>query len=105
MDQKTTQSLNTYLAKLKKHITLDKVVIFGSRAWGKPTKNSDLDLVIVSKTFHKMGYHKRYRVLDQESAYIDPEIHAWGFTPEEFEAFHPQSTIGYARIHGSIFIE
>jgi len=34
--------------RLKPH-NLDKVILFGSYAWGEPTENSDIDLYVVTK--------------------------------------------------------
>ena len=38
-----------YLAKLEGKITFDEVILFGSYAKGRPTKWSDIDLLIISK--------------------------------------------------------
>jgi len=35
------------VSKIVKHFHPDKVILFGSRAWGAPTKESDLDLLVV----------------------------------------------------------
>lgn len=36
--------------KIVKKFSPDKVILFGSHAWGKPGPNSDVDLFIIKKT-------------------------------------------------------
>jgi uncharacterized protein len=36
--------------KIVKEINPEKIILFGSYAWGKPTDSSDVDLFIVQKT-------------------------------------------------------
>lgn len=35
--------------------SIKKMILFGSRAWGKPHKDSDVDLLIVSDKFRRKG--------------------------------------------------
>ncbi len=50
------QKLKKYLQKFADEISpeysLDSLYLFGSQAWGKPRKDSDVDLLVVSKGFH-----------------------------------------------------
>jgi predicted nucleotidyltransferase len=43
----TDALLSEIVSKIVKHFHPDKVILFGSRAWGAPTKESDLDLLVV----------------------------------------------------------
>lgn len=76
------------LAKKKK---IEKVIFFGSRASGKPKKDSDIDLIIVSPYFRNMkcgrgrGLH-RYWTLDYPVDFLC-------YTPEEFEREMKQVSI------------
>ncbi len=36
--------------KIVKYYKPEKIFLFGSYAWGKPTKNSDIDLLIIKST-------------------------------------------------------
>ncbi|MCX6799999.1 MAG: nucleotidyltransferase domain-containing protein [Candidatus Falkowbacteria bacterium] len=49
----------TDLNKLKKQIIQDykpeKIILFGSLAWGKAHKDSDIDLFIIKKTTKRFG--------------------------------------------------
>lgn len=35
---------------IKEKFHPDKVILFGSRAWGKPRRGSDLDILVIMKT-------------------------------------------------------
>ena len=43
----TDTLLSEIVSKIVKHFHPDKVILFGSRAWGEPTKESDLDILVV----------------------------------------------------------
>jgi uncharacterized protein len=39
--------LNTIVQIISKELSPDKIYLFGSHAWGNPTENSDIDLMIL----------------------------------------------------------
>jgi uncharacterized protein len=43
----------------KKSLRVDRVILFGSYAHGKPHKDSDLDIAVISPDFEKMGLYER----------------------------------------------
>lgn len=43
----TDALLSEIVSKIVKHFHPDKVILFGSRAWGEPTEESDLDILVV----------------------------------------------------------
>jgi len=43
----TDTLLGEMVSKIVKHFHPDKIILFGSRAWGEPTRESDLDLLVV----------------------------------------------------------
>lgn len=60
----------------------EKIILFGSYASGQPSKDSDVDLVVIKKTdesFHER--QKQARLLLKTTTPVDIFI----FTPEEFE--------------------
>jgi len=69
--------------KIKQEYNPEKIIIFGSYAWGNPDKDSDIDLFIVKNTDEKPR-DRRMRVrkiLDEENAIfaLDPLV----YTPDE----------------------
>ena len=43
----TDTLLSEMVSKIVKHFHPDKVILFGSRAWGAPTGESDVDIMVV----------------------------------------------------------
>ena len=43
----TDALLSEMVSKIAKHFHPDKIILFGSRAWGAPTRESDVDIPVV----------------------------------------------------------
>lgn len=87
--------ISHYIDQLRKTIQVDAVLLFGSFAWGLPTKHSDVDLAIISPDFRDRNFDDRLDFLvksrDQKSRRVPMD--AIGYTPEEFENIEDQSAI------------
>ena len=84
-----------YINILKKIVIVDGVLLFGSFAWGKPTKHSDVDLVVLSRDFSKRDFDQRLDFLtqarDDRSRQIAMDV--IGYTPKEFAHIEKESAI------------
>ncbi|OGW49044.1 MAG: hypothetical protein A2Z50_05420 [Nitrospirae bacterium RBG_19FT_COMBO_42_15] len=76
-----------YVKELQKRIPIEKVILFGSYAYGRPTKYSDIDIAVVSAKFKKMNDIKRIMLLSDYARRIKTsiDIDPIGFTKEELE--------------------
>ena len=80
--------------ELRGKYQIEKIIIFGSQARGEAKKDSDIDLIVVSKNIkNKMKflsglYHEWH--LNQK---IDYPVDFLCYTPEEFEKKSKQITI------------
>ena len=86
MDKKkdrAMKSIEVFIKKVRKIISVEKFILFGSRARGDYKEGSDIDLVIVSKDFENLRYIKRSPpfYLLWESPY---DIDIICLTPKEF---------------------
>ena len=72
-------------------VNAESAVLYGSYAKGNPHKDSDIDLVIVSKDFKKMNLRERLEVLGIAAVRIMQPIEAKGYTPEEIDMKRPAS--------------
>jgi len=70
-------------------INVERVILYGSYAKGNERKDSDIDLIVVSKDFQKMNLRERLEVLGIAAARIMKPIEAKGYTPEELEKVSP----------------
>ena len=91
MDKKKSKLVGRLL-KFKNKNHLEKMYLFGSRAWGNPHKWSDVDLLVVSKKFRGKGPLQRSPPL-----YLDWNLNSpvdfLCYTPEEFNKLKKQITI------------
>lgn len=70
--------------KIVKEIKPEKIILFGSYAWGKPTKDSDVDLFVVQDSKDPRRERQTYlrRKLFGSGVPMDIII----YTPEEIES-------------------
>ena len=76
-----------YVKELQSRIPVEKIILFGSYAYGKPTKSSDIDIAVVSEKFKKMDDIKRIMLLSDYARRIKcfVDIDPIGFTEKELE--------------------
>ena len=106
MDNKESLIKNLQLFKhsLDKEVHISKMIFFGSRAKGKPKKDSDIDLLIVSRKFkgkkfrHRpLGFFKHW-----DLAY---PVDFLCYTEEEFNKLKNQITIVREAVNDGIEID
>jgi predicted nucleotidyltransferase len=63
MAKRAIKEVITFLEKClsDKGLNISKIIVFGSYAYGKPTEESDIDIVIVSKDFEGKDIFERAR--------------------------------------------
>ena len=74
--------LKKIISRIVKKYQPEKIILFGSFAWGKPSEDSDIDLLIIKKTkkrFLNRLFEVR-KIVDGEIP-LDVLVH----TPEEIE--------------------
>ena len=62
----------------------EKLILFGSCAWGKPTDESDIDLIIVSDVFKGQKFTGRMAQFLKEVRFSE-HIDAICYMPDEFD--------------------
>ena len=84
--------LKDFKKKLSNKIPIDRMILFGSRAYGKPHRWSDFDLIIVSKKFRNSDSLRRSLGFYDYWNYDYP-VDFLCYTPEEFNKLKKQITI------------
>lgn len=81
MDKK--EIIQKIIDKIISQYQPEKIILFGSYAWGKPTKDSDVDLFILKKTDqkHRQRMLTVRRILSEENALVGLDILV--YSPEE----------------------
>ncbi len=100
---KDIEQLKLFKKKLSKQISIDKIILFGSRVRGKYHKYSDFDLIIVSKKFKNKDTLKRsigfYKYWD-----LNYPVDFLCYTPEEFNRLRKQITIVKKAVEEGILV-
>lgn len=84
-NRKVKKIIEKISQKLQQEYQPEKIILFGSYAWGRPSKHSDIDLFIVKETRdrHIDRSVKVRKILDEENGMfaLDPIV----YTPGETE--------------------
>ncbi|MDP2939977.1 MAG: nucleotidyltransferase domain-containing protein [Candidatus Omnitrophota bacterium] len=84
-DKDVKNTILTIVEKIKKEYQPEKIILFGSYAWGNSSKDSDIDLFIIKKTNerHIDRWLKVRKIVYQENLRIpfEPLV----YTPEEVQ--------------------
>ncbi|MDP2587790.1 MAG: nucleotidyltransferase domain-containing protein [bacterium] len=74
----------------------EKIILFGSMAWGKPGPASDVDVLIIKN--EKKPIRKRMREVHSLWKFGDPAVDAIVLTPKELQKKLEQEHMFYRRI-------
>lgn len=83
-DRPLMDRLQEFLRVVDAKIGLEKVLLFGSTAKEKRRKDSDIDLIVVSKSFSGLNTIERGKMLLENWSFIE-ELDLMMYTPKEFE--------------------
>ena len=73
-----------YIAHLRENnITVDRAYLYGSYANGKPHKDSNIDIVVVSKQFRKSRFEESVKIAKLRRE-IDLRISPLAYHPKDF---------------------
>jgi len=86
------QSLKGFKKELDKRVGVERMILFGSLARGKFRKDSDVDLIIVSKKFRGIPFFKRGLRFD-ELWNLDYPFDFICLSPEEYKKMKKGVTI------------
>lgn len=79
--------VSAYAKELTKRIVVKKIILFGSYAYGRPKRSSDIDIAVVSDAFKRMDDIKRIMLLSDYARRVEcsVDIDPIGFTEDELE--------------------
>ncbi len=90
--KKDVALLKEFKKRVSKKLPLEKMILFGSRAHGKPGRWSDFDIILVSKKFRNKDTLKRGIGLYEYWNYDYP-VDFLCYTPEEFKKLKNRATL------------
>jgi len=86
-DIDTLNIINNFIGEARKTLSSDKVVLFGSRASGRQSQWSDIDIIVASDDFIGIDFIQRLTTLGKIAWQAKAtEIEALGFTSNEYDS-------------------
>lgn len=79
----TQEQINTVISRIVESTKPEKVIIFGSYAYGKPDENSDLDILIIKNT--DIPQFQRARGIRKHLRGLAIPIDIVVYTPQEID--------------------
>ncbi len=92
--RKIVQAYKKSLERLGLHI--EKIILYGSYAYGHPQKYSDIDLIVVSEDFSRMNVRERAEILGEGVIGVMEPIEARGYTKKELMRVSPLNFLSEA---------
>ena len=92
MGKNTDSKVRLFASAIKSKFNIDKIILFGSRAKGTYTKNSDYDFILVSSDFKGIKFTDRISKIYPYWKYNN-SIEPLCYTSKEFEKLKRQITI------------
>jgi len=105
IEEITEDIINEIINRIVKVVSPEKIILFGSYAYGKPSKNSDLDILVIMNS--KLPRYKRSVPIYKALAGILIPKDIIVYTPKEVEEWDevPQAFITTAVTKGKIIYE
>ena len=97
------KELKKFIERIKKEFKIEIIIFFGSRAIGKQLRDSDIDLIIISKDFRRMNFIERATKM-YDFWELDYPVDFLCYTPEEFNKLKNRITIVREAVEGGIEI-
>ena len=102
-DHELTRRIAHFVTFVGQHVRVERVLLYGSYAYGFPRSRSDIDLVVLSPDFAQVDRRRRQEQLAVWAWQAGVgDIEALALTPEEFEAASDLSLLGEVREKGIV---
>lgn len=104
MGEEADSRIVDFLQKVKRKYNISHAIFFGSRAKGEHLKESDYDIILVSKDFRDIFFSKRSALMYDFWQHWPIEIEPLCYTPEEFEVKKKQIGIVSEALKEGMFL-
>ena len=102
--KKSIEIIKKFVNKLKKDYQINQIIFFGSRVSGKPHKDSDIDIIIVSDDFEGMNrLHRGANMYKYWDALVPVDFLC--YTPKEFNILKKRISIVKEALENGILIQ
>jgi predicted nucleotidyltransferase len=92
LSERRKRELARFLKRLKRELGVVEVYIFGSRAYGNPLLESDLDMIVVSEEFGKRSFIENMELLSRmwDGSFT---LEMFPYTPEQLRKYAERKTV------------
>jgi predicted nucleotidyltransferase len=92
LSERRKRELVRFLKRLKRELGVVEVYIFGSRAYGNPLLESDLDMIVVSEEFGKRSFIENMELLSRmwDGSFT---VEMFPYTPEQLRRYAERKTV------------
>ncbi|OGK21046.1 hypothetical protein A3C23_02440 [Candidatus Roizmanbacteria bacterium RIFCSPHIGHO2_02_FULL_37_13b] len=80
---KIDQTLKIFVRRLRTEFNPENILLFGSYASGTANEYSDIDILVIASSFKRLSFDERLSKLHRLAIDLDPDVNAFGFTPDE----------------------
>ncbi len=94
MDKKKIKDIIPFVKRAKKTFTRCQIILFGSYAYGKPHKDSDFDILIISTSFQGVDLEERISWAFNLKRDLPIAMDIICLTPREMKEDHRLDMIG-----------
>ena len=98
---KITKQIADAIKEFKKKVKADRVLVFGSYATGEAGKDSDIDLILISRRFKGKDFHSRFKGLWLKWT-LDLPVDFIPYTPEEFARLSTEASLARQALESGI---
>jgi len=97
--------VNEFVRVLEPDIKVERVILYGSYARGKPNKWSDIDVAVLSPTFAEMPDLTVIEELARRRIHCDSRLSPFAYTPEQFDNAPPYLFAAEIRRTGKVIYD
>jgi predicted nucleotidyltransferase len=92
LSERRKRELARFLKRLKRELGVVEVYVFGSRAYGTPLLESDLDMIVVSEEFGKRSFIENMELLSRmwDGSFT---LEMFPYTPEQLRKYAERKTV------------
>jgi Nucleotidyltransferase domain. len=92
LSERRKRELARFLKRLKRELGVVEVYIFGSRVYGNPLLESDLDMIVVSEEFGKRSFIENMELLSRmwDGSFT---VEMFPYTPEQLRKYAERKTV------------
>ncbi|MBU0693678.1 MAG: nucleotidyltransferase domain-containing protein [Candidatus Omnitrophica bacterium] len=87
---------------LSRYIKIERIILYGSYAYGIARGDSDFDIAVISEDFERMSILERIELFSKAIIGIDSRIEAKGFSKKEFLKPQESSFLAMIKNKGKI---